>query len=80
MALLATVLTPPPVAELIALAAPPVPPLPGKQETLQGFGCPPRPPFPPVEVAVAEAEPFGFDAVADELAAPPAPPAPTGIP
>ena len=61
---LTTVLASPPVAELIALAAPPPPPAPGKQVCLQGFGSPPRPPFPPVEVAVAEAGPFVFDAVA----------------
>jgi hypothetical protein len=39
-----------------------------------GIPDPPAPPFPPVEVAAAEAEPAALDAVAVELAPPPGPP------
>ena len=77
-ALLSTVPAPPPIAELVALATPPPPAWPGMQACLQTVGSPPRPPFPPVEVAVAEAEPVLFNAVADEVADPPWPPAPGG--
>jgi hypothetical protein len=62
IAWLKTVPAPPPVAALAALAPPP---------WLLGINGTPLLPSPPLDVAVAEAEPFVFNAVAVELADPP---------
>jgi hypothetical protein len=65
----------PDTADAAAVAAPPAsktaPPTPRLL---------PAPPCPPVEFAVAEAEPVALDAAAFELAAPPLPPVPGGLP